>query len=285
MGKISLRINNYYRILALELLLKYKKSFYSTEHPGEKGYAREIFIKDFLIHHLPRRFGITTGHIIDSEENESNQLDIIIYDTLTTPNIFIEPGINVVPIDTVVGVIEVKSKLSIQKFNEAVKNLKSVTNLKRDDTIFTRYPTSGNVTGRPHIFRGLFAFELGVKRISSAINWYKNHLPDGFDAIIDEDHLHKLITIDWMTCLDSFFYVFNLKTKSFYTLESNIVKGLTLYLQDFLTHIPVLNWDPVQYFIFKIHDMDKIDKETEIDELSEKKVNELRILIKNLDKK
>ena len=50
---------------------KYKK-------PSDKGYWVEYILREFLREYLPRAYGVGHGEIFDSDENSSNQTDIII---------------------------------------------------------------------------------------------------------------------------------------------------------------------------------------------------------------
>lgn len=109
-------------------------------HPGEFGVYREQIIRDFLSPFLPSRLSIGSGFIITAENNISTQCDIIIYDREHTP--LIENGEQrFFPIESVVGVIEVKSKLTKSTFKEALIKLSSIKSLRHD------------ITNNPYIFK------------------------------------------------------------------------------------------------------------------------------------
>ena len=100
-------------------------------HPGEFGMYREKIIREFLAPFLPTRLGIGSGFIITAANNISTQCDIIIYDREHTP--VIENGEQrFFPVECVVGVIEVKSKLTKSKLKEALIKLSSIKNLRND---------------------------------------------------------------------------------------------------------------------------------------------------------
>lgn len=100
-------------------------------HPGEFGMYREKIIRDFLAPFLPMRLAIGSGFIITAENKISTQCDIIIYDREHTP--VIENGEQrFFPVECVVGVIEVKSKLTKSKLKEALIKLTSIKNLRND---------------------------------------------------------------------------------------------------------------------------------------------------------
>lgn len=57
----------------------------SNPHPGDKGKEVENILKEFLNTHLPQRFRSCSGIIIDNENKISRQIDVIIYDALSSP--------------------------------------------------------------------------------------------------------------------------------------------------------------------------------------------------------
>jgi hypothetical protein len=91
-----------------------------------KGRAREIFLSDLLIPFLDKSFGICTGIIIDSDGNQSNQIDIIIYNTVIVPPILLKEGEGVIPYETVLATIEVKTRLNSNELKKGVHNAMSI---------------------------------------------------------------------------------------------------------------------------------------------------------------
>lgn len=97
-----------------------------------KGELRELFVTNILDSFLTKQFDIGTGIIINQKEEQSNQTDIIIYDNRILPPFIKEQHIGVYPAESVVGVIEVKSKLdkkaildsedSAKKLHEVIYN-------------------------------------------------------------------------------------------------------------------------------------------------------------------
>ncbi len=100
-------------------------------HPGEFGMYREKIIRDFLTPFLPTRLAIGSGFVITAANRISTQCDIIIYDKDHTP--VIENGEQrFFPVECVVGVIEVKSKLTKSKLKESLIKLTAIKELKND---------------------------------------------------------------------------------------------------------------------------------------------------------
>ncbi len=98
------------------------------EHNLEDGKYREELIRDFLKNIIPSKYSITNGFIIDSDKNMSDEMDIIIYDTNYVPPFFKETY-SVIPIESVIAVIQVKTTLSKKELAKAVTNLNSIDRL------------------------------------------------------------------------------------------------------------------------------------------------------------
>lgn len=76
------------------------------EHKPDRGLPREKAVLDFFKYHLPKKYGVTTGKIIDRNGNLSKQMDIIIYDSVNSPILYSEkvgPEYDFIPADSVVG--------------------------------------------------------------------------------------------------------------------------------------------------------------------------------------
>lgn len=101
-------------------------------HPGELGADREEILRSFLQAYLPKRFEISNGFVFDSKGNLSQQLDIIIADSLVCPRFETFGGTRIYPCECVVAVGQVKSSItSTTKLHEALDNLRSVKSLDR----------------------------------------------------------------------------------------------------------------------------------------------------------
>lgn len=108
------------------------------KHPAEFGVYREKIIKNLIQPFLPSRLGIGTGFIITSNNKTSTQCDLIIYEKNNTPIIENEEQ-RFFPIECVVGVIEVKSRLDKTKLKEALIKLTEIKKLR--ENVFTNIYT------------------------------------------------------------------------------------------------------------------------------------------------
>lgn len=99
-------------------------------HPGEYGRYREKICTDFLSLFIPNRLAMGDGFIMTSFDDVSTQCDIVLYDKLFTPTIQSNEMQTFYPIETVVGVIEVKSKMKLCELKEALIKLAKVKALR-----------------------------------------------------------------------------------------------------------------------------------------------------------
>lgn len=106
-----------------------KKSF---THPGEFGIYREKICKDFLRFFIPQRLEIEDGFVISSNGETSTQCDLVIYDKSSTPLIQSNELQKFFPIETVVGVGEIKSKLSFSGLKEALGKLSEIKKIRQN---------------------------------------------------------------------------------------------------------------------------------------------------------
>ena len=73
-------IERFFDDVSKQMILFFKGWEQDLPHDGERGGIRERRVADLLRSILPKRFGIGTGHIIDSQNGSSKQTDIVIYD-------------------------------------------------------------------------------------------------------------------------------------------------------------------------------------------------------------
>ena len=98
------------------------------EHNLEDGKYREYLVTKVLQKIIPSKYSITNGFIIDSDNNISQEMDVIIYDKNYVPPFFDETY-TVVPIEAVIAVIQVKTTLKSDTLNDSIKNLNSIDKL------------------------------------------------------------------------------------------------------------------------------------------------------------
>lgn len=111
----------------LELSLKNEMGI-RIQHNLEDGKYREYLVKRILSKIVPSKYEITNGFVIDSDNNKSDEMDIIIYDKSYVPPFFDETY-TVVPIEAVIAVIQVKTTLTYDQLASSIENLNSIDKL------------------------------------------------------------------------------------------------------------------------------------------------------------
>jgi hypothetical protein len=83
------------------------------EHNLEKGLGGENALRGLLEDFLPSRLGVAKGKVVNFTGDMSRQCDVIIYDRLNGPRLFVDENKNqILPIEGVYAVIEVKTSLT-----------------------------------------------------------------------------------------------------------------------------------------------------------------------------
>lgn len=163
-----------YSSALIDGLIKKVSASSPLKHRLTKGELRELFITNVLKQYLTSQFDIGTGIIINQKGEQSNQIDIVIYDNRILPPFIKEQHIGIYPAESVVGTIEIKSKLdknSILKAEESAKFVhdniyNSSSSIYNDLDI---WPIAGIVG-----FYGHGCKELNDQ--SSGINWLNRNL-------------------------------------------------------------------------------------------------------------
>lgn len=124
-------------------------------HAALKGGEAERLVCHFIRDHIPKRFDVGSGFILDPFDTVSKQTDVIIYDALNCPTYRASVDAGIYPSQNVAGVVEVKSKLDKEKLLGAIKNIQAVKQLRK-----VRAPEYlGKVS---QTFGCLFAFESAI---------------------------------------------------------------------------------------------------------------------------
>jgi hypothetical protein len=101
-------------------------------HPTAKGDSTENDWENMLSQHLPHRYQVVKKtFIIDSESQQSEQIDLVIMDRQYSPILFNKDGGQWIPIESVYAIFEVKQTLNKVNFEYANGKTKSVRGLKR----------------------------------------------------------------------------------------------------------------------------------------------------------
>ena len=73
----------------------------SLSHPSTKGDASENIWIDLFQTYLPKRYQAAKAHVVDSEDNFSDQIDVVIFDRQYSPFIFYYEGEKIIGISSI----------------------------------------------------------------------------------------------------------------------------------------------------------------------------------------
>ena len=132
-------------------------TIHSSGNIHESGMEVESTIRKIISDFLPERYLVKQGHIINPEGKTSPQLDIIIFDRLSTPKFFETSNNNTVyyPIESVLAIGEIKKTLRNNDVLEFRKKIITIKNsMKRmliPNTVF-----GGKMESNSNLFDAVF---------------------------------------------------------------------------------------------------------------------------------
>ena len=129
-------------------------------HPVSKGDGSENTWLEMLKTYLPRRYQADRAFVIDSKNQCSEQIDVVVYDRQYTPLIFHYAGQIIIPAESVYAVFEVKQELNKGYITDAQDKVASVRRLHRTSL---PPPHAGGQVDKakppPRILGGILALE------------------------------------------------------------------------------------------------------------------------------
>jgi hypothetical protein len=99
-------------------------------HSGLKGQLREIVIRDLFQPLFPLDIGLGTGEIITDFNQHSQQQDVIIFDKSIVPPILFEETTGIFPIESVLFVIEIKTRLTADELKSSIDSANQLRSLE-----------------------------------------------------------------------------------------------------------------------------------------------------------
>lgn len=146
------------------------------EHPVSKGEHCESAWIDFFRSFLPNKYAVDKGFVFDHKGNISEQIDIIIYDSLYAPLMFgSDAGEKFITAESVYAVFESKPKIDKETLEYANKKIKSVTALKRTSRGVINAGKYCPPRALTNIMGGILAIEsVGLDTIEKHIRVYDN---------------------------------------------------------------------------------------------------------------
>lgn len=150
-----------FKEISEQLLSEFRKTS-QVSHNGGKGTLREDAFASFLRDYLPSRYAVGRGEVVSARNRISGQLDVVVYDPSHCPTLLKSSSHAVFPVESVFGVVSIKSTLASPELADAYENIASVKRLV-DQRSFQLSPTAGMSVGMaaPQIVGVVFAYQGG----------------------------------------------------------------------------------------------------------------------------
>lgn len=131
----------------------------TVAHPGSKGDGSEAIWLELLQKYLPERYAVANAFVIDSKDQMSQQLDVVIFDRQYTPFIFVIEGQKIIPAESVYAVFEAKQSVNASMIAYAQEKVASVRGLYRTSLPIPH--AGGTYPAKPPIpiLGGILAFD------------------------------------------------------------------------------------------------------------------------------
>lgn len=97
-----------------------------VSHTGTRGSLAENLLRELIRDFLPQRWAVGTGFIMSAGRKRSNQVDVLIYDQLTTSPIYRDGELVILSPGASRVAVEVKSYLNKEEIGKAYNNIWSV---------------------------------------------------------------------------------------------------------------------------------------------------------------
>jgi hypothetical protein len=175
-------------------------NFFETaafNHSLTKGEEREVPFINFFTQNLPKTFSIVKGEIVDLNGESSPQLDVMIYDS--SRNIPFYSGDNcILPAESLLASIEVKSKLTQEEIRKILINTKKLKALKpfgnNLDVSKQRRDVEDKVKCR--YFHAVFAYDTDLSAKDWATNEFERIVRVAKEEKIDYTLLDRVIVLN-----------------------------------------------------------------------------------------
>lgn len=199
-------MSNYFNLVSAELIGKLAQiRSYITKHNPTIGILTEEILRSFLSNHLPKAISVEQGFIINKEGAISRQCDILIYDSHNYSPFYRVNDIVVVPVESVLAVIEVKTTINRSIFHKTIDYFRALADIGQ----FRTY---------------LFIFNSSpIHKIGDHFHSYRH--PGGYQSF---DHDTFQFLPDSITGLNSSFYL----TKSAVVFDRDMIGYLSWFYKD-----------------------------------------------------
>lgn len=194
------------------------RNFIDGHHWGEDGRYKEIILSHTLRQHLPKSVSVGTGFVVRNNKL-TKQIDIIVYRN-DFPLMFKQDDFIIAPSESVLGIIEVKSRINTDVGKKAIRNATE----------------NGRIIGKD-IFNGVFAFESkkecfnnpGLRNELANSEGVVNHLCFGADIFLKYwETGHPNIN----PCAQDSYAVYQIQSLAFGYFISNLIEDIHIDLHN-----------------------------------------------------
>lgn len=163
-----------------ELLLQKEKNALSGELKTSGKFC-EDFIKSLITTHVPNHLRVTSGYILDSEkkDNDENlpQFDLLLVDNSVPPIFrFKNADIEVVPVESVCGIFEIKRYINKNNIKEFIEKL--TKSILAYDGLTKSAPYSGNIINTANMSTSIRSPLIGIISLTSDLDTNISSLDD-----------------------------------------------------------------------------------------------------------
>ncbi|WP_411342602.1 DUF6602 domain-containing protein [Paenibacillus sp. WLX1005] len=124
-------LKNLFHGLQNQMIYTLSSNRENIDHPGAKGDASELDWIEWLETYLPKRYKVGKAFVVDSTNQISDQIDLVIYDQQYTPFVYVTKGTSYIPAESVYAVFEVKQSFNTKNIKYAGEKFETVRRLYR----------------------------------------------------------------------------------------------------------------------------------------------------------
>jgi hypothetical protein len=167
-------------------------------HRGNRGASREETLRRFLSSQLPARFGVTTGEAVDAGERRSGQLDIVIFDRNLTAPLLTEDSGDLLPAESLLAVVEVKSTLTQDELETCATAAKAISRLRPYGHAFVGPRQRGIAAddGRHRCQYSIVAFESNLGQRDWVENEWRRFKAAADGVGVARDRIDRVLVLD-----------------------------------------------------------------------------------------
>lgn len=165
---------DYFRLVSEELLIKLNQvKIFIKRHNPTIGILTEEILRTFLQDYIPKGVSVEQGFILNKCGKLSKQCDILIYDSELYSPFYRINDIVVVPSESVISIIEIKTTVNKQIFHKVIDYFKSFTGIIEPNT-------------------GKHLFIFNAPKVSNLASYLQNYSHPGDYQLFDHDTFYEL---------------------------------------------------------------------------------------------